>query len=81
MRNHPLALACLLSLLCSNSIAGDGQAEAVVPQQKCELKPQEPAELCNTAACAERAKRELDAQLECHKKKMAELQIAQGGKP
>lgn len=51
----------------------EGKSEA-----SCPLPPMPPAEFCLTQACAARAEQVMQAQLECHKKRMLELKIAAG---
>ena len=72
MTKIQISLAVLISMspLISQVCFAD---EATASRNDCTRAPTENPALCMDAACAARAKAELDRTLACHKAKMAEL--------
>lgn len=71
-----LSILAFSVALCATAHGDEVQS----PQNStsCPDRSKDPAPACADQACAARAKKEMDAQLECHKKRMVELQVAPG---
>lgn len=72
-----LSIFASLAVLSMAAHSEDPRANDAVAS--CPDKSKSPVELCVDPACAERAKKQMDAQLECHKKRMKDLEASAGG--